>query len=727
MAITAEEIRILVRAETDKARRELDKFKKTSKSTTLDLKQLAKSLIGPIGVTAGIAAVAAIAKKAIGGAIRYAASVEQISVAFEVLLGSAGAAQDVLGELRQFAVKTPFTFEELAPAAKRLLAFGTTAEDVVDVMRDLGNAAAGNGETLNRLVDAYGKVQAKGRASLEELNRFTEAGVPLMRQLAEDLEMTNAELFKFISAGKLGFKQVNRSLQNLTRGEGQFAGMLEAQSKTLEGVMSTLKGAVQDLGLAFADDLIPFLTTAVTKLTEFVTGVTEVRNLSEALGEVWVDKNFMDFGGLTGAALGEEAVRKFNLVNDALDLHIVKRERLAAIEKPSMMDKADLVLTEIAIADLEMMAVDLEEIGRRAGVAFTTYGNGIDSVRQQTEELNEVLTDEDPIDHMKLLADAFAKTLEGQKQALEDVIAEWETFEQVGRVLPILRDARADLAAINEEIAERDLEAWAAEFPKLANAAKKGIGELKEPIEEVSILAADMVNVLAFPFAEGGGEAIGTRASAMKAFMESIKQEAEELIPVIDDLGNIYNRFGMDVEMASQLAADAMSDLARNEAQELKEAIDRIVDSMAVGFLGTAGSGALDALRDIGAAMTDVTGDAKGAAFAISDFVSSLVKAMPQMMFSAGLKLALGGSPEVGLLLILASGLLALGIGLFEGSRARHEITDGGADIPDSAQIQRMGVTSRGDTITIVNGNIFVQDELQSTTLGTMAAAGGNR
>ncbi len=81
----------------------------------------------------------------------------------------------------------------------------------------------------------------------------------------------------------------------------------------------------------------------------------------------------------------------------------------------------------------------------------------------------------------------------------------------------------------------------------------------------------------------------------------------------------------------------------------------------------------------------------------------------------------------MGRLLILASGLWALGIGLFEGSRARHEITDGGADIPDSAQIQRMGVTSRGDTITIVNGNIFVQDELQSTTLGTMAAAGGNR
>ncbi len=723
MAITAEEIRILVRAETDKARRELNKFRKTSKSTTLDLKQLARSLIGPIGVTAGIAAVAAIAKKAIGGAIRYAASVEQISVAFEVLLGSADAAQDVLEELRQFAVKTPFTFAELAPAAKRLLAFGTTAEDVVDVMRDLGNAAAGNGETLNRLVDAYGKVQAKGRASLEELNRFTEAGVPLMRQLAEDLEMTNAELFKFISAGKLGFKQVNTSLQNLTRGEGQFAGMLEAQSKTLEGVMSTLKGAVQDLGLAFADDLIPFLTTAVTKLTEFVTGVTEVRNLSEALGKVWADKNFMDFGGLTGAALGEEAVRKFNLVNDALDLHIIKRERLAAIEKPSMMDKADLVLTEIAIADLEMMAVDLEEIGRRAGVAFTTYGNGIDSVRQQTEELNEVLTDEDPIDHMKLLADAFAKTLEGQKQALEDVIAEWETFEQVGRVLPILRDLREDLEDINTEIAERDAAAWLEQFPKRAHAAKKGLGELKESMREVA-------EFMTTPVPEIGFSLAGAGAAGVRKFFASLRTEVEETTVSFTGLADGWNRIGGRMQETiggpiEDLKA-ALPELA-DEVDLLQLSIDRLTDSLVEGFLGTAGSGALDALHDMAASLTDVSDDAKSAGDSIKDFVLDLIKSMPQMMFSAGLKVLLsGGDPRVAIGLMIASGLWAIVGGLIEGSQAKNGVSSE-ADLPDSAQIQRMGVTSRGDTITIVNGNIFVQDELQATTLGTMAAAGGNR
>jgi hypothetical protein len=100
MAITAEELRILVRAETKSAVDNLNRFKKSSKATTLDLKAMAKQLIGPLSVTAGILLLTRTAKNAISSSIRYAASVQQISVAFETLLGSAEKAEDILEEDR---------------------------------------------------------------------------------------------------------------------------------------------------------------------------------------------------------------------------------------------------------------------------------------------------------------------------------------------------------------------------------------------------------------------------------------------------------------------------------------------------------------------------------------------------------------------------------------------------------------------------------------------------
>ena len=287
MAITAEELRILVRAETKNAQRELERFRKQSKKTGIDVKKLAMQLAGGVGLAVGFQKLASIVKSGISSMINYAASIEQTTVAFEVLTGSARVAEKTLEELRQFSVKTPFTFEELTPAAKRLLAFGTEAKDVVATMEDLGNASMGNSEILGRLVDAYGKVQAKGRASLEELNRFTEAGVPLMRQLATDLGLTTEELFKFVSQGKVGFEEVNTALQNLTRGEGQFAGMLDRQSTTMAGAMSTLKGAVQDLGLAFSRDLIPYLTQTLIVITDILNAGAKKRQLENIFDEMF--------------------------------------------------------------------------------------------------------------------------------------------------------------------------------------------------------------------------------------------------------------------------------------------------------------------------------------------------------------------------------------------------------------------------------------------------------
>lgn len=313
----SEELKIVVRAEASNAVRELRQLQGTTQKVSLNFKDIAKSLIGPLGVAAGIGMLTGKLIQGVRSSVQYAASMEKMGVAFEVMLGSASKAEKTLEEIRKFSIATPFEFKNLVPAAQRLIAFGTAADDVVDTMRDLGNLSMGNQQSLDRLTLAYGKLQARGRASLEELNMFTEAGVPILKQLQEQLGLTKEELFDYITTGKVGFEDVNKALQNMARGEGQFAGMLERQSQTLEGAISTLTGAVQDLGGALAEDFLPWLTKIVQKATDLVDTISKGMTYAEAYSEIGI--------GTFGRGIGSD----FTNVQGLSQAEIASRQELA--------------------------------------------------------------------------------------------------------------------------------------------------------------------------------------------------------------------------------------------------------------------------------------------------------------------------------------------------------------------------------------------------------------
>lgn len=205
-------------------------------------------------------------------AIKSAADLEQNRIAFETMLGSAEAAQGLLKDIERFAAATPFEMPGLVTGAKRLIAFGVSAGDVVAKLTNLGNAAGGNQDQLDRLILAYGKLQAKGRASLEELNMFTEAGVPVIKELQKQYGVTEQELFKLITTGKVGFADVDRAITSLTTGTGRFAGMIEKQSKSFSGVLSTFKDNLSLAGRSLVEGFLPPLTELLVKATKVAEG-----------------------------------------------------------------------------------------------------------------------------------------------------------------------------------------------------------------------------------------------------------------------------------------------------------------------------------------------------------------------------------------------------------------------------------------------------------------------
>jgi len=216
-----------------------------------------------------------IAVKAVGylkdlysSALSTAGAFEKQQIAFETLLGSAEDAQRLLNDIKKFAGSTPFQMPGLIETSKQLLAFGTGQDEIIDKMKMLGNASMGNQEVMSRLGLAYGKIQAKGKASLEELNQLTEAGVPIMKELAKQYGVSTTKLFKLVETGKVGFAEVDNALTSMTTGTGQFAGMIEKQSQSLTGMFSTLKDKITLASASIGDGMIPDFKRLIRAFSE---------------------------------------------------------------------------------------------------------------------------------------------------------------------------------------------------------------------------------------------------------------------------------------------------------------------------------------------------------------------------------------------------------------------------------------------------------------------------
>lgn len=171
---------------------------------------------------------------------------EQYQTSFEVMLGDAEKAKTLITDIQNFAAKTPLSKSDSVSIGSMLMNYGVEADEVIDKMTKLGDLAGGNAEKMNRIALAYGQMLAKGKVTGEELRQLTEAGVPMQNALAESIGVTGEEFSKMVSAGKVGIDDLDKAIEELTTGNGKFAGMMEKQSQTMQGMLSTLQDNVSE-------------------------------------------------------------------------------------------------------------------------------------------------------------------------------------------------------------------------------------------------------------------------------------------------------------------------------------------------------------------------------------------------------------------------------------------------------------------------------------------------
>lgn len=177
---------------------------------------------------------------------------QQSEIAFETMLGSASKAKAMISDLANLAATTPFDMRGVVSGAKQLLAYGIEADKVTETMRRLGDVCAGLGLNLQDIAWLYGTTMTQGRLFSRDLYQFTGRGIPLTEELAKQFGVTKEKVSELVTAGKVGFPEVQKAIWSMTSEGGKFGGLMEKQSKSITGQISniqdTIEMAINDLG-----------------------------------------------------------------------------------------------------------------------------------------------------------------------------------------------------------------------------------------------------------------------------------------------------------------------------------------------------------------------------------------------------------------------------------------------------------------------------------------------
>ena len=174
---------------------------------------------------------------------------EMQKTTLRAILQDVQGADKIFERIHGLALVSPFNFKELITYTKQLSAYSIPLEELYDTTKMLADLSAGLGVGMDRLVLAYGQVRSAAFLRGQEVRQFTEAGIPILHELAklfEELEgrmVTAGEVFDKISARQVPYEMVYKVLKGMTDEGGKFYKMQEVQAETLKGKIANLKDA----------------------------------------------------------------------------------------------------------------------------------------------------------------------------------------------------------------------------------------------------------------------------------------------------------------------------------------------------------------------------------------------------------------------------------------------------------------------------------------------------
>jgi len=191
------------------------------------------------------------------------------------LLGSKQQGVDIQKQTEQFAIDTPLEQQEIDQAGKMLVAQGVATKDLITKMKMLGDVAMGDSDIFSRLTNQYVQAMGKGMPQWDELKRFGEAGVPILREMGKKYNLTQAQLMDMSKNREITFKMFDDTLQDMTT-KGSFKDAMALQMNEIGGKIAQL---VDNIKLLFRDTVMVFEPQIKWVVSQLNGAVTFLRKL----------------------------------------------------------------------------------------------------------------------------------------------------------------------------------------------------------------------------------------------------------------------------------------------------------------------------------------------------------------------------------------------------------------------------------------------------------------
>jgi len=268
-----DELRVLVEAEVARA---IENFKKLSdgvdesEKKTISLGEALDSLSKKSLVISGVLGGAGIA------AIKFAGENQKLQLSLKNMLGSAEEASVVFEEWRKLGASPGLNADEVFTLGKAMVNMGHETQYAADTIKMLGDIAAGTGVSFGELSGSFERARAMGNLTTRDLVRLQQQGIPIVKQLAKELNTSEENIKQMVAEGKIGFAEMERAFKSMTALGGQFAGMMdELSGGVLEKFSSAADDAKQALA-SFGELLLPMATEVLNGASSMLQGITNM-------------------------------------------------------------------------------------------------------------------------------------------------------------------------------------------------------------------------------------------------------------------------------------------------------------------------------------------------------------------------------------------------------------------------------------------------------------------
>ena len=189
------------------------------------------------------------------------------------LNGSTFEARKLVEEIQKLATVTPLTSKPLINASNLLLGSGVKKDNIVPLLKQLGDLAQGDDIALEGLTKGYSRIYTEDRVTREHLDRFVTRGIPILETMGKNMNITHKQLAIQMKRGNIGFIELEKAINTLTQKGGLYYNSMELQAQTLNGLLAQFNERIVNLGRRIGEVIAPVFKDFIRQNIGFLSNV----------------------------------------------------------------------------------------------------------------------------------------------------------------------------------------------------------------------------------------------------------------------------------------------------------------------------------------------------------------------------------------------------------------------------------------------------------------------